>query len=1275
MASIGSSFGSMVRNNKKEAYKTKLQQTVQNISTRQTGGGSASAKVSTFSTGRTGGGSNLNVGNNENSVFNNSNAQTVNGKKAYSTQDFAQIWTNSSTEEVDETKQKTIQAQNELLSALADEDGDGYITEAEAKKLDVVGEDGVITDEDIQAIYESLDLLSDDASLGDLLDAISGILGDSAAAAEIADEIKGISVEHTGVKQNDDGTFSVTVEPFRGGKVQKDGDVMRYPNGSFWGMVTNAYPDLKESEKEQVYNEISKMNGFDWKTHVLHPGDEVKMPVVTRTEDGKLQFSEKVPQTKKTEDTKKTDDEKKTDKTTNEHALGHGFPESGTMKIPQGQITKDDDGYSLTLNNGTKVPCEYDEETGNVKLAGAERADKPGQYGYDYTITTEDGKTININPHMGKYNINGEVVEGLKVDNDGNVTFPTPSYLNTQQGVITCQGGQYSLNGMPCEYNEETGEITIAVEPSDKPSQYGYSYTLPDGQEITPYMGKYSMSGQSINIKYNPENETVTFVTTPGEPLMSEDELKAKRDAQTEAKKETPEPEGEQEENPTPEAAKDKSTVPTLTDAQADEKATALYNAMKGAGTDEEAVKNILINEGYGSADIVKIMDTFDSKYDESLMSWIQNDFSGAEETQLREALYGAAKEQAQLKLGWESKDDIPSDIATLANNFYTKFQELNAASYMVDFDKMEPEMKAQIMIACDMLHPEQTSMSRITEDRVYFGSEDQYVRDIISALKGVALTPDTTVAEEEAPADNNTKKADEFGENYNGLKKQLENAPIDDRMSYLNTILDGDYDLTPAEKGALVAEAMDSANDVSREDKEELATKIPGIVINMDDQELLDFAKAFKDNNLDLNYESLAQFMEGYAGNDNSAEKTAFATRVANLYGNSADNMAEVLQVFDSVESIQDILRSDNEISVLTQAVGNLNQNIDYKGNNVAIDNAVNKVLNGDMSLKDVLDGGNYTSAEKGFILSELGSENVVNKLWKMSDANEEKYFKEILLDMSEAVKTTKSGNQWEGGYKEVFDQMVSQNSIGMTSYLNTVLDGDYGLSAAEKGDLIKYAADHLAAKMPISSASGFVNSSNELQLKAQCQELAEKIPEVMKDMTDAELLEFGQGFSAEQFGKDNISLPDFIEKYAGGSTDNTAAKIAFANRITTLYKNNPDKIDTVLQTFPSQDSVQYLLSNSTETEVVKDLVNDLCENVEYDGKDIAVENAISKINSGKMDLKDILTGSYTDQEKGYILSKIGSDKVTNALRNMGRDNQEKYFEQIIRNLSSAAV
>ncbi len=179
----------------------------------------------------------------------------------------------------------------------------------------------------------------------------------------------------------------------------------------------------------------------------------------------------------------------------------------------------------------------------------------------------------------------------------------------------------------------------------------------------------------------------------------------------------------------------------TISDNDALARAQELRSAMAGWGTDEKTVVRILEGSGYSTADILKISSTFENAFGESLMHDVQNDFSGKQETVHRELLYGAASEEARQTIGWNSTDDIPKDVVAKANEFYAELESASAIGYMKDFKGLSSEEKAQILVACDMLHPDESAVSRVTENRVWFGKEDGYVDDMISSLMKTANT------------------------------------------------------------------------------------------------------------------------------------------------------------------------------------------------------------------------------------------------------------------------------------------------------------------------------------------------------------------------------------------------------------------------------------------------------------------------------------------------------------------------------------------------------
>ena len=198
---------------------------------------------------------------------------------AFENADFAEALSGKKAEELSDLEK----AQYELISAMADKDGDGKVSKTEIQGLDS-DNSGKIDQTDIDAMFAELGLGSD-SSIDDLLDAVDSILTSEENPVEEAT----IAAKSGATYNKEDGTYSLKVEDYRDGKVQDDGEGgKRYPNGSYWGMVTNAYPNVSEADKEKVYDMIGEMNGFDWKTHNLYTGDEIKLPILEYDKDGNV---------------------------------------------------------------------------------------------------------------------------------------------------------------------------------------------------------------------------------------------------------------------------------------------------------------------------------------------------------------------------------------------------------------------------------------------------------------------------------------------------------------------------------------------------------------------------------------------------------------------------------------------------------------------------------------------------------------------------------------------------------------------------------------------------------------------------------------------------------------------------------------------------------------------------------------------------------------------------------------------------------------------------
>lgn len=247
-----------------------------------------------------------------------------------------------------------------------------------------------------------------------------------------------------------------------------------------------------------------------------------------------------------------------------------------------------------------------------------------------------------------------------------------------------------------------------------------------------------------------PDTDVVVKPDVKPEVPVVKPDVTPEIDVKPEIKPET-KPETKPEEKVTEPEVEEKTTEESvIDDNEAEAAAQELRTAMKGLGTDEKTVTRILEKSGYSSADLVKIMDVFENKFGESLMSDIQDDYSGKAETQLRNVLYNAAATEAQKSLGWKSADDIPQDVAAKAEEYYKQLESNNALGYMKEFNKLTDQEKSQILVACDMLHSDETAVNRLTQGMVWFGKEDGYVNGMISALKNTAGVKETAVAKAE---------------------------------------------------------------------------------------------------------------------------------------------------------------------------------------------------------------------------------------------------------------------------------------------------------------------------------------------------------------------------------------------------------------------------------------------------------------------------------------------------------------------------------------------
>lgn len=221
-----------------------------------------------------------------NSIFNNKQADGVNN----TTQNIAMALAGGEDAfgdlSEDEIKQYVATA------ALMDGNQDGIVDEDEfngLKGLSGVENTAQIDATDIQALMNAK-VFGDDADLDSLMTEINSIL-DDVSVEDTKNTAKGINLNNSGVVMNDDGTCSVNVEPWNS---KADG---RAANDCLSRIISNAYPDLSSGDRKVVQAQICEMNGIE-NPNLIYSGANLKLPVISYDENGKIQFSDKLEEQK-----------------------------------------------------------------------------------------------------------------------------------------------------------------------------------------------------------------------------------------------------------------------------------------------------------------------------------------------------------------------------------------------------------------------------------------------------------------------------------------------------------------------------------------------------------------------------------------------------------------------------------------------------------------------------------------------------------------------------------------------------------------------------------------------------------------------------------------------------------------------------------------------------------------------------------------------------------------------------------------------------------------
>lgn len=306
------------------------------------------------------------------------------------------------------------------LAALMDADGDGTISDVEFEAAARGSGSGNVQQfdaPDIDELYNNIDI-ADEEQLEALTTEINAILAELAPEAE--QEVKGINLENSGVKQNDDGTFSVEVERY-GSSV--DG---RNANSTLYGIIGNAYPDLSTEDREAVLNQIAEMNGIE-DVNLIITGQEIKLPVIRHDDDGNIQFFEKAEEAEEAENTEDNDSS------------------AGEEKVLYG----DGNGYHIQVTNEdgsiTTFTRAYDGTESAKTTTSADGSQKQTVYadGRTDTYTYEDGQLSSLTVKES----DGTTKEYEYADANYREGHPTTIKTTNSDGTYSIETRTYNEDG------------------------------------------------------------------------------------------------------------------------------------------------------------------------------------------------------------------------------------------------------------------------------------------------------------------------------------------------------------------------------------------------------------------------------------------------------------------------------------------------------------------------------------------------------------------------------------------------------------------------------------------------------------------------------------------------------------------------------------------------------------------------------------------------------------------------------------------------------------
>lgn len=440
----------------------------------------------------------------------------------------------------------------------------------------------------------------------------------------------------------------------------------------------------------------------------------------------------------------------------------------------------------------------------------------------------------------------------------------------------------------------------------------------------------------------------------------------------------------------------------------------------------------------------------------------------------------------------------------------------------------------------------------------------------------------------------------------------------------------------------------------------------------------------------------TLASAVVGLNTNDEDAKN--YANKIENLYkmAKSSEDIKLLNETFETDYIAQYLLKGDAQTEFIQNIMNNISLPTESENYTNLQDWQIQAYSEKYPSAKTILkavDSGDLDSKTGMYLITQLngGDVSAIAKDLEKQDKYMDTLFSMFGNDYSQKQTVNNDVPSIINGVQGTNAANVAQQLSETASKLawlenNDMYSTEYQSLLSERTELLNQALNDssISVNDKIQIMSGMANNNPDYMMDylstisypnesyksvigmlEQCStpEEAIKLSAVFENL-------YGDGSAAN-------SLSNYIACTVGSNSEDAKA---FANSLASLYKNaTPEQITKLNSTFDTAAAIQYLFSNGTETEILKNLFGNVFSNIDkINASDVAdslglSENALNtyqrnNYSSVKSILSGLESGKLNSLQAKYFLQQFGdANQIIDSFRGMSNGNEEKYLPVLL--------